>query len=45
VTAVGSWIPHFSTLAKEEFGIVRWLADEGMLVVVGSIAFWIGGDA
>jgi len=38
VTAVGAWIPDFSTLAKEKFGIVRWLANEGMLVVVGSIA-------
>jgi len=32
------WKPDFSTLAKEEFAIVRWLADEGMLVLVGSIA-------
>jgi len=28
VTAVGAWIPDFSTLANEEFGIVRWLADQ-----------------
>jgi len=38
VIAVGAWIPDFNTLAKEEIGIVRWLTDEGMLVVVGSIA-------
>jgi len=38
VTAVGSRIPDFSTLGKEEFGIVRWLANEEMLVVVGFIA-------
>jgi len=42
VTAVGAWISDFSTLAKEEFGIVRWLADEG-IVVVGSIALRIVG--
>jgi len=38
MTDVGAWKPDFSTLAKEEFAIVRWLADEGMLVLVGSIA-------
>jgi len=37
VTAVGVLIPDLNTLTKEGFGIVLWLADEGMLVVVGSI--------